>query len=138
MVGKWHLGDQPEFLPTRQGFDHYYGIPYSNDMLKKSAETKVPVVPVLRDDKVAELMDGEGQRRMVELYTKEAVDFITRSKDQPFYHLLAENDSSYYIAYVSEQNLLADHSGEPVDHPDIQDLFGPFQEGSYTLHFQMN
>ena len=91
MVGKWHLGDQPEFLPTRQGFDHYYGIPYSNDMLKKSAETKVPVVPVLRDEKVAELMDGEGQRRLVELYTKEAVDFITRSKDQPFYLYFAHN-----------------------------------------------
>jgi arylsulfatase A-like enzyme len=91
MVGKWHLGDQPEFLPTRQGFDHYYGIPYSNDMLKKSAETKVPVVPVLRDEKVAELMDGEGQRRMVELYTKEAVDFIGRHKDQPFYLYFAHN-----------------------------------------------
>jgi arylsulfatase A len=91
MVGKWHLGDQPEFLPTRQGFDHYYGIPYSNDMLKKSAETKVPVVPVLRDEKIAELMDGEGQRRLVELYTKEAVDFITRSKDQPFYLYFAHN-----------------------------------------------
>ena len=59
-------------------------------------------------------------------------------KEQPFYHLLAENDQSYYVAYVSEQNLLADHSGEPVDHPDIPDLFGPFQDGSYPLHFQMN
>ena len=91
MVGKWHLGDQPEFLPTRQGFDHYYGIPYSNDMLKKSADTKVPVVPLLRDEKIAELMDGEGQRRMVELYTKEAVDFIGRNKDQPFYLYFAHN-----------------------------------------------
>ena len=91
MVGKWHLGDQPEFLPTRQGFDHYYGIPYSNDMLKKSAETKVPVVPLLRDEKIAELMDGEGQRRMVELYTKEAVDFIGRNKDKPFYLYYAHN-----------------------------------------------
>lgn len=91
MVGKWHLGDQPEFLPTRQGFDHYFGIPYSNDMLKKSAETKTPVVPLLRDEKVVELMDGEGQRRMVELYTKEAVDFITRSKDRPFYLYFAHN-----------------------------------------------
>jgi arylsulfatase A-like enzyme len=91
MVGKWHLGDQPEFLPTRQGFDHYYGIPYSNDMLKKSAETKVPVVPLLRDEKVVELMDGEGQRRLVELYTKEAVDFISRNKDQPFYLYFAHN-----------------------------------------------
>jgi arylsulfatase A-like enzyme len=91
MVGKWHLGDQPEFLPTRQGFDHYLGIPYSNDMLKKSAETKVPVVPLLRDEKIVELMDGEGQRRMVELYTKEAVDFIGRHKDQPFYLYYAHN-----------------------------------------------
>jgi arylsulfatase A-like enzyme len=91
MVGKWHLGDQPEFLPTRQGFDHYLGIPYSNDMLKKSAETKVPVVPLLRDEKVVELMDGEGQRRMVELYTKEAIDFITRSKEKPFYLYFAHN-----------------------------------------------
>lgn len=91
MVGKWHLGDQPEFLPTRQGFDHYLGIPYSNDMLKKSADTKIPVVPLLRDEKIAELMDGEGQRRMVELYTKEAVDFIGRNKDQPFYLYFAHN-----------------------------------------------
>jgi arylsulfatase A-like enzyme len=91
MVGKWHLGDQPEFLPTRQGFDHYLGIPYSNDMLKKSAETKVPVVPLLRDEKIVELMDGEGQRRLVELYTKEAVDFIGRQKDQPFYLYYAHN-----------------------------------------------
>ena len=91
MVGKWHLGDQPEFLPTRQGFDHYLGIPYSNDMLKKSADTKVPVVPLLRDEKIAELMDGEGQRRMVELYTKEAVDFIGRNKEKPFYLYYAHN-----------------------------------------------
>ncbi|MFK7878034.1 MAG: heat shock protein HspQ [Paracoccaceae bacterium] len=59
-------------------------------------------------------------------------------KDQPFYHLLAENDQSYYVAYVSEQNLVADYSGEPVDHPDISDLFGPFDDGRYPLHFQMN
>jgi heat shock protein HspQ len=45
-------------------------------------------------------------------------------KDQPFYHLLAENEQTYYVAYVSEQNLIADYSGEPVGHPDIPDLFG--------------
>ena len=60
------------------------------------------------------------------------------SRQQPFYHLLAENEQSFYIAYVSEQNLIADYSGEPVDHPDIPDLFGAFQDGSYELHFQMN
>ncbi|SDO37984.1 heat shock protein HspQ [Lutimaribacter pacificus] len=60
------------------------------------------------------------------------------SKDQPYYHLLAENETSYYIAYVSEQNLLPDTSGEPVDHPDIADLFGPYHDGQYPLHFQLN
>lgn len=60
------------------------------------------------------------------------------SKDQPFYHLLAENDQSYYVAYVSEQNLIADYSGEPVSHPDLPDLFGEFEDGQYPLHFQLN
>lgn len=59
-------------------------------------------------------------------------------KEQPFYHLLAENDQSYYVAYVSEQNLEVDYSGEPVGHPDIPDLFGPFEDGLYPLHFQLN
>ena len=59
-------------------------------------------------------------------------------KDQPFYHLLAENDESYYVAYVSEQNLIADQSGEPVDHPDLPDLFGDFEDGYYPLHYQLN
>jgi len=48
---------------------------------------------------------------------------IRPSKDQPFYHLLAENAESEYIAYVSEQNLLPDESGEPLRHPQINDFF---------------
>ncbi|MEM9795886.1 MAG: heat shock protein HspQ [Pseudomonadota bacterium] len=59
-------------------------------------------------------------------------------KDQPFYHLLAENDESYYVAYVSEQNLVRDHSGEPVTHPDIPDMFGAFDGQGYPLHFDLN
>jgi heat shock protein HspQ len=59
-------------------------------------------------------------------------------KDQPFYHLLAENDQSYYVAYVSEQNLVVDAAGGPVDHPDVPDLFGDFDGRQYPLHFQMN
>lgn len=55
------------------------------------------------------------------------------SKDQPFYHLFAENDTSYYVAYVSEQNLLADDSGEPVDHPDIGGMFHALEDGRYRL-----
>lgn len=60
------------------------------------------------------------------------------AREQPYYHLLAENDESYYIAYVSEQNLVVDYSGEPVDHPDIDDLFGAFEDGHYLLHLNMN
>ena len=60
------------------------------------------------------------------------------AKDQPFYHLLAENGQSYYVAYVSEQNLVPDETGEPVDHPDLCDLFGDFEDGRYPVTFQLN
>ncbi|MBF9053998.1 heat shock protein HspQ [Rhodobacterales bacterium LSUCC1028] len=59
-------------------------------------------------------------------------------KEQPFYHLLAENDHSYYVAYVSEQNLEIDDTGEPLDHPDLPELFGEFQNGAYPLDYQLN
>ena len=52
-------------------------------------------------------------------------------KDQPFYHLLAENAETTYVAYVSEQNLLVDDSGEPVNHPQIPQLFGEMKNGIY-------
>ena len=55
------------------------------------------------------------------------------SKDQPFYHLLAENGESSYVAYVSQQNLLHDDSEEPVDHPAIDGLFTGFAGGRYNL-----
>jgi arylsulfatase A-like enzyme len=84
-VGKWHLGDQPPFLPTRQGFDRYFGIPYSNDMQRKSRATGERVVPLLRDDRVAELLTDEQQSRVVERYTDEAVGFIRANKDRPFF-----------------------------------------------------
>ena len=54
-------------------------------------------------------------------------------KDQPFYHLLAENRESSYVAYVSQQNLLRDDSEEPVEHPAIAGLFAGFAGGRYTL-----
>jgi heat shock protein HspQ len=52
------------------------------------------------------------------------------AKDQPFYHLLAENEETEYVAYVSEQNLLPDPSGEPVRHPEIPEYFADFDEGA--------
>jgi arylsulfatase A len=83
-IGKWHVGDQPEFLPSQQGFDHYFGIPYSNDMQRKSTETGERVVPLVRDDKVIELMNEEAQTKIVERYTDEALAFIRASAKQPF------------------------------------------------------
>ena len=58
---------------------------------------------------------------------------VRPKKDQPFYHLLAENETSYYIAYVSEQNLVSDESGEPVEHPDVSELFGKMADGKYEF-----
>jgi heat shock protein HspQ len=56
---------------------------------------------------------------------------IRPRKDQPFYHLLAENAEAYYVAYVSEQNLVIDDSGEPVEHPQVGEMFGELKEGRY-------
>ena len=84
-VGKWHLGDRSEFLPTRQGFDYYFGIPFSNDMQKKSIKTSEKTVPLLRDEKVIESLTDEQQSKIVERYTDEAISFIRKSKDKPFF-----------------------------------------------------
>jgi len=58
-------------------------------------------------------------------------EHVRPRKDQPFYHLFAENAETEYIAYVSEQNLLEDKSGEPVRHPQVRDLFDKTPDGSY-------
>jgi arylsulfatase A len=84
-IGKWHLGDQPAFLPTRQGFDHYLGFPYSNDMQTAPATGTGRVVPLVRDEKVEELLTDAAQSQIVERYTNEAVGFIRAQKDAPFF-----------------------------------------------------
>jgi heat shock protein HspQ len=58
---------------------------------------------------------------------------IRPRKDQPFYHLLAESEQGSYVAYVSEQNLLLDTSGEPVAHPQAAQMFSSFEDGHYRL-----
>lgn len=60
------------------------------------------------------------------------------SRNQPFYHLYAETEATYYVAYVSERNLLPDISGEPLDHPEVVEMFGEFQDGRYPLQFGLN
>jgi heat shock protein HspQ len=57
---------------------------------------------------------------------------IRPAKDQPFYHLLAENAEAYYVAYVSEQNLVSDDSGDPVEHPQVGEVFAELRDGAYV------
>jgi arylsulfatase A-like enzyme len=79
-VGKWHLGVAPEFLPTRHGFDSYYGIPYSNDMQPTC---------MMRDETVIE--NDTNQETLTERYTEESIRFIRENKEQPFFLYLAHN-----------------------------------------------
>ncbi len=58
---------------------------------------------------------------------------VRPTKDQPYYHLLAENDQSTYVAYVSEQNLVLDDTGTPVGHPEVSSLFTGLENGRYIL-----
>lgn len=58
---------------------------------------------------------------------------IRPHRDQPFYHLLAEGDDSSYVAYVSQQNLLEDAAGGPVNHPNVSELFDQFEDGRYRM-----
>ena len=77
-VGKWHVGDHPNFLPHKQGFDSYFGIPYSNDMNRK----EVPL-PLVRNERVIEA--PVDQPMITPRYTKEVVQFIYGNKDKPFF-----------------------------------------------------
>ncbi|MBN1673910.1 MAG: sulfatase [Kiritimatiellae bacterium] len=87
IVGKWHCGDQPEFLPTRHGFDHYYGLPYSNDMGRQVGREKYPPLPLLRDEAI--MQEQPDQAALTERYTEECVRFIRANKDRPFFLYLA-------------------------------------------------
>ncbi len=89
IVGKWHCGDQPEFLPTRHGFDSYYGLPYSNDMGKQAGrDDRYPPLPLLRDEEIVELQPE--QAGLTERYVEECVRFIRENQAQPFFLYFAQ------------------------------------------------
>lgn len=85
--GKWHLGDQPEFMPLAQGFDEYEGIPYSNDMwVKGNAKRNYPPLPWMKGNKpIAHIPDESSQAAITDAITDATVDFIKRNKDRPFF-----------------------------------------------------
>jgi arylsulfatase A-like enzyme len=80
-IGKWHLGHHPEFLPTRQGFDHYFGLPYSNDM--GSPRKGYPPLPLINDEKVIETEPDQSE--LTRRYTEEAITFIRDHQGAPFF-----------------------------------------------------
>ena len=86
-VGKWHCGDQPAFLPTRHGFDQYYGIPYSNDMGRQHPNDAYPPLPLMRDEAV--IQGQPDQRNIIERYVEQSVRFMRDHRDEPFFLYLA-------------------------------------------------
>ena len=132
-IGKWHLGHRPEYLPTNNGFDYYYGIPYSNDMDKvpdmeyadfwqqpeDSIKPRDFNVPLMRNTEVIE--QPAQQKTITQRYTQEAISFIKENKDQPFFVYLAHNlphvplFASQDFRGTSERGLYGDVV-EEIDH----------------------
>lgn len=101
-IGKWHLGHLPEFMPNNQGFDYFYGVPYSNDMnnyLYKSIDFQAPPLPLYRNDE--KIGEGPDQRYLTSLYTGETINVIKNRSDSPFFIYLAHN-MPHTPLYVSE------------------------------------
>lgn len=94
-LGKWHLGDAPQFLPPRHGFDEYFGIPYSGDMWPFHPEAKpgaYPPLPLIEGaERVKVGLTPEDQEQLTTQYAERAVSFIERSKAKPFFLYVAPN-----------------------------------------------
>ena len=111
LVGKWHCGDQPEFLPTCHGFDGWFGLPYSNDMGRQALSPEEPPyrdimeqlgtplpddapmladrppLPLMRDDEV--VAEQPDQAALTEAYVADAIEFLRSHRDSPFFLYLA-------------------------------------------------
>jgi arylsulfatase A-like enzyme len=100
IIGKWHLGHLAEFLPTRRGFDEYYGLPYSNDMWPNHPTSKFPDLPLIDGEKI--IAKNPDQSKLTTDYTERAVQFIKKNKDAPFFLYLAHS-MPHVPLFVSER-----------------------------------
>ena len=124
--GKWHLGDQPEHLPLKHGFDEYFGIPYSNDMwpgnLRGHRHTKEPYtpLPVVRGDKVvAYVADGADQSLLAEAVTDAATEFIRQHRAGPFF-LYLPHAYIHRPRYVRPE--IAERAGSNVNRAVVEEV----------------
>lgn len=104
IYGKWHLGSEPQLLPTRQGFDEYFGIPYSNDMWPyhpwQGSIFDFPVLPLLENETIIDTL--EDQSMITTQYTERAVSFINKNKDHPFF-LYVPHSMPHVPLFVSDK-----------------------------------
>lgn len=120
IIGKWHLGDQPEFLPTRQGFDSYFGIPYSDDMTKDKRPEEWPELPLMRDEKVIEApVDRD---LLTKRYTEAAIEYIEAHQDKPFFlylpHAMPGSTKDPYASPAFKDKSANDHWGDSIEELD--------------------
>lgn len=87
IIGKWHCGDQQEFLPTNHGFDEYFGIPFSNDMGRQVNNLKGYPLPLMRNTEV--IQQQPDQRGITERYVDESLQFMRKNREHPFFLYLA-------------------------------------------------
>lgn len=105
IFGKWHLGHHPQFLPTRHGFDEYFGLPYSNDMwpLHPTAGNRYPDLPLFHGEKVINAkVTPKDQAQLTTWYTEHAVKFIEKNKEKPFL-LYVPHSMPHVPLYVSDK-----------------------------------
>jgi arylsulfatase A-like enzyme len=100
IYGKWHLGHRPKFLPTRHGFDEYFGLPYSNDMWPNHPTDKFPDLPLIEGEKIIER--NPDQTKLTTWYTERAVKFIENNKDRPFF-LYVPHSMPHVPLHVSDK-----------------------------------
>ncbi|MDH3650299.1 MAG: sulfatase-like hydrolase/transferase, partial [Saprospiraceae bacterium] len=104
IYGKWHLGSEPELLPTKQGFDEYFGIPYSNDMWPhhpwQGTIFDFPVLPLVENESTIDTLDD--QSLITRWYTERAVEFIDKNADRPFF-LYVPHSMPHVPLFTSDQ-----------------------------------